>query len=94
MGLILHRPFMNKTRHSKDAISEGLKQDFLLHATTTHPAAVKALQSAPVVFKRLKELKSKYTSRPPGYNLHPPKSNSQLLTIKPLVFAKSDYPKI
>ena len=38
-------PFLNKTRNTKDAIPAGSKQDFLLHANTNHPPAIKTLQN-------------------------------------------------
>ena len=44
-GLTLRPSFLNKTRHINDAISAGPKLDFLLHAITTHPPAIKARQT-------------------------------------------------
>ena len=106
LGLTLRLLYLNKTRNTKHVTSAGHKQDFLLYVTITHPSAIKVLQttkitklplSLPVVFKRwftISELKSKYTSCPPGkqiyihqnqtLDLHPPNSNSQVLNIRPL----------
>ena len=41
-GPTLRPPPLNKIRNTKDAISAGPKQDFLLYATTTHPSTIKA----------------------------------------------------
>ena len=37
---VLRLPSLNKIRNTKDAISAGPKQDFLLHTNTTYPPTI------------------------------------------------------
>ena len=48
LGVTLRPPSLNKTWDTKDAISDGPKQHFLLHATITLPLPIKALETTQI----------------------------------------------
>ena len=95
-------PSLNKTEKAA-----GSKQDFLLYTTTTHPPTIKALQTTkitklgvlslpPLALNRIPQCQNwkdnKYFDFP-GNNPGSSERNSEVLTIRSLLYVQNDYRK-